>query len=142
MNQSIPEDLVDATWQEVSEFSEEKALREMNRLTKAQPALTAFVMARSEDLSHDARELGIYMLLVISRMFEKQFGKLKKADIKTVRRLEEECEDGDTTQPFVLRSVEDCLFDPADDGIKLTEEDQETLFAVMKVVIGVLAGAH
>ena len=84
----IPADVVEAIWQEVAVMPEEKALVEMDRVSNAQPALLAFVFADTENLSHDAHELAVYMFFVILRVFEKHFGrKLGKVDVKTVQRI-------------------------------------------------------
>ncbi len=141
MPEIIPEDQVEATWAEVGAWPPSKALKEMNRVTSSQPAVAAYVMARTDSLSQDARELAVYMLLVVFRIFEKHCGPLRRIEVKTVERLErasimDEVDDADdVTQPFVTASIEDCVFDSGDDGIHLTPKDQESLFLAMQVVI-------
>ena len=157
----IPEDLVETTWQEVAVMPEEKALIEMDRVSKAQPDLLAFVFADTEHLGHDAHELAVYMFFVILRAFEKHFGKkLKRVDHRTVARLQKEIEqtmeslagaDEQTfqraavaqreKQPFVMRYVVETLFESDEEEIELTEEDQGALFLTMKTVTDALNGA-
>jgi citrate lyase gamma subunit len=155
----IPEALVEATWEEVAVMPEDKAAIEIDRLSKTQPALLAFVFADTEDLSHEAHEIAVYMFFVILRVFEKHFGnKLKQVDIQTVTRLQKEIEQALETlgnaddsaleraaiaqneaQPFVIRYVVETLFEPdEDEEAELTEEDQGALFLTMKTVTDAL----
>src|SRR5215813_538892 len=71
----IPEEVVEAAWKEVGGSSEHQARLRMQRISKAQPALLAFVTAFAEDLSHDAEELAIYMFVVIVHAYELHLGK-------------------------------------------------------------------
>ena len=45
----IPEDLVTESWQEVSEFTAERANAEMTRVSKIQPNLVAFMVEFTQD---------------------------------------------------------------------------------------------
>ena len=64
---------------------DDRAQSEMERVSKAQPALLAYVMASSEELGEAAQELALYMFVVIHKAFEKQFGaKLQNAGMKQV----------------------------------------------------------
>jgi hypothetical protein len=71
----IPEQVMEAAWREIGGFSEKQARGLVQRLSRKQPALLAFVTAFSHDLNTDAAELGIYMFVVIVRMFEMHFGR-------------------------------------------------------------------
>ena len=68
---TIPEEIVEKTWQEVAGFSPDKAKREMTKIGNIQPELLAFVMESSKEMGQEVRELAIYMFLVIYRMFQK-----------------------------------------------------------------------
>lgn len=137
----ISEATVEAVWQEVAELPEAKALKEMNRINKAQPALVAYVMARTEGLSEDASELSVYLLLVVSRIFETHFGKLKKVDVKMVTSLERmESTDGEDAQAVVMALLEDCIFDE-DAEVELSAEEQDKIFSALRVVVEALNSA-
>ncbi len=162
MTSIIPDDLVEAAWEEVAVMPEDKAALEIDRLSKAQPALLAFVFADTEQLSHEAHELAVYMFFVILRVFEKHFGKkLKQVDVQTITRLQKEIEETmeslgnadekalesaaiaqNEAQPFVIRYVVETLFEPDDEEeqgeSELTEEDQGALFLTMKTVTDAL----
>ena len=138
---TISEATVEAVWEEVAELPEAKALKEMNRINKAQPALVAYVMARTEGLSEDASELSVYLLLVVSRIFETHFGKLKKVDVKTVSALERmESTPGEDAQPVVMALLEDCIFDE-DAEVELSDEEQDKIFSSLRVVVEALSSA-
>ena len=138
---TISEATVEAVWEEVAELPEAKALKEMNRINKAQPALVAYVMARTEGLSEDASELSVYLLLVVSRIFETHFGKLKKVDVKTVSALERvESSPGEDAQPVVMALLEDCIFDE-DAEVELSDEEQDKIFSSLRVVVEALSSA-
>ena len=53
----VPEQVVEAAWLEIGGLSEDQARLHMQRLSRRQPALLAFVTTFSEDLSKDGAEL-------------------------------------------------------------------------------------
>ncbi|HDN67928.1 MAG: hypothetical protein J7J91_05885 [Deltaproteobacteria bacterium] len=69
--ETIPEGLVEETWQEVADFPAEHGDAEMKRFCENQPELVAFMLEFSQGLDHEVKELAIYMLFVIYRIFEK-----------------------------------------------------------------------
>ena len=71
----IPEDLVTETWQEVSEFTAERANAEMTRVSKIQPNLVAFMVEFTQDLEPDVTELALYWFFNVYRMFQKSMRK-------------------------------------------------------------------
>ena len=151
----IPETLVEATWEEVSSLTDTSASREMDRVAQSQPALLAYVFADTEALSHEVHELAIYMFFVILRMYEKHFGprltRLEPQDIEKARKRLEETMDrlievdrqdpsresiiAGEKQPHVMRYVAECLFEPGEDEIELSEEERGALFLTLKTVI-------
>jgi len=154
----VPEQVVDAACQDVGELSEEQARLHMQRLSRSQPALLAFVTAFSEDLSQDGAELGIYMFVAIVHMFEMHFGKrLQNVGPKRIDFIYRETQDmldrltgaderwleraaitQSEKQPWVWKYVVECLFEPEDEELDLSEEDQGSLAIIMKTVIDAL----
>ena len=74
----ISEEIVEKTWQEVAGFSPDKAKKEMMKIGNTQPELLAFVTESAKEMGQEVRELAIYMLLVVYRMFQGSHGKIKK----------------------------------------------------------------
>jgi hypothetical protein len=74
----IPEAIVEKTWQEVAGLSPDRAKKEMMKIGNSQPELLAFVTESSKEMGQEVRELGIYMFLVVCRMFQEAHGKIKK----------------------------------------------------------------
>jgi hypothetical protein len=160
-DRTVPEQVVEASWREIGGFSEEQARREIGRISRAQPALLAFVTSFSQDLGSDAQQLGVYMFVVIMRMFEKHFGKrLQNVGPKRIERIHDETvemldrlakaderwieraavvEAG--KQPWVWKYVTECLFEPDDEEMELSEDDQGALALIMRTVIDALDGS-
>ena len=67
----IPDEIVQETWQEVARFGDKQGRKEMTRLGKRQTDLLAFVLLETEELSPEAHELAVYLLFVMTRIFEK-----------------------------------------------------------------------
>src|SRR5215468_10336832 len=87
----VPEQVVEAAWLEIGGLSKDQARLHMQRLSRRQPALLAFVTAFSEDLSKDGAEFAIYMFVAIVHMFEMHFGKrLQNVGIKRIESIHEE----------------------------------------------------
>src|SRR5215475_8083345 len=154
----IPEQVVEAAWLEIGELSEDQARLHMQRLSRRQPALLAFATAFSEDLSKDGAELAIYMFVAIVHMFEMHFGRrlqnvgpkriestheenLKMLDRLTgaqERSFERAAFAQSEKQPWVWKCVVECLFEPDDPELNLSEEDQGSLAIIMKTVVDAL----
>ena len=154
----IPEAIVEKTWQEVAGFSPDRANKEMMKIGNIQPDLLAFVMESSKETGQEVRELAIYMFLVVYRMFEKAYGKIKKISSEEIIECYEHNEglierlDGadekfldrianvqTSRQPYVVNYVVDGLMEEeGEDAIELTEEQKGFLFLLLKTVIDVL----
>jgi len=157
----VPEQVIEAAWMEIGGLTEDQARLHMQRLSRRQPALLAFVTANSEDMSEDGAELGIYMFVTIAHMFEMHFGKrLQNVGIKRVDSIYQEnvdmldrLTDADQRwleraaiaqtekQPWVWKYVVECLFEPDDEELHLSEEDQGALAITMKTVIDALSSS-
>jgi len=154
----VPEEIVDAACLEIGELSEDQARLHMQGLSRRQPALLAFVTTFSEDLNKDGAELGIYMFVAIVQMFEMHFGKrLQNAGAKRIestheenvkmldyltgaheRWLERAAVVQSEKQPWVWKYVVECLFEPNDPELDLSEDDQGALAIIMRTVIDTL----
>jgi hypothetical protein len=159
---TIPQSIIESAWNEVANMEEAEGQKEITRISKQQPALLAFVMADSEDLSEDAQQLGLFIFVIVLRMFEKQFGeKLKSVELENVQRLRDQTEealaalqDADekaredaisaqaSNQPFVMKYIAEAIFDPdPEDGIRLTEDEIGALIVTLKTVVDALEEA-
>jgi hypothetical protein len=156
---TIPETIVERTWQEVAGFSPDKAKRELVKIDNSQPELLAFVMESCQEMGREVRELAIYMFVVVYRMFQQAHGRIKKISSEEIiecykhnegllERLEGSHEKffdrvasvQTSKQPYVVKYVADALMeeDEGEDAVQLTEEQKGFLFLVLKAVIDVL----
>lgn len=156
---AISEQIVDDAWLAVGHYSDEQAQEHMERLGSEQPQLLAFVIAAMEPLSEDAQELGVYLLVVTHKIFEKAAG--GKLDSVTQDRIEAiyehleetaaDFEDRDddedeppgglpTTQPHVMQYIVDALTEIQEDEEveEFSDDDVGGLFIVMKTVVDAL----
>ena len=155
----IPEEIVEKTWQEVAGFSPIRANKEIMKIGNDQPELLAFVTASTEEMGQEVRELGIYMFFVVSRMFQKAQGKIKRISSEEIINRHEHNEsllerlEGAhdkfldriasiqiSKQPHVMKYVIDALMEEeeGEDVGQLTDEDKSFLFLILKTVIDVL----
>jgi len=154
----ISEQIVEAASQEIGGLSDEQARRHMNQVSRAQPALLAFVSAFSEDLDQEAAELAIYLFVVTVRTFEMEFGKrlqnvgpkriesIHDANLKVLdgllhaddSELERAAIAQSAKQPWVWKYVAKSLFESDDEDMNLSREDQASLSMIMKTVIDAL----
>jgi len=155
----IPEEIVEKTWQEVTGFSPDRAKKEMMKIGNNQPELLGFVTELTKEMDQEVRELGIYMFLVVYRMFQKTHRKIKKISSEEIIECYEHNEglmerlEGahdkfidrvasvqTSRQPYVVKYVADALMedDEGEDALALTEEQKGFLFLLLKTVIDVL----
>ena len=154
----IPEEVVEAAWVKIGSMSDNEARLHMQRLSRKQPALLAFVTALSEDLSQNGSESAIYMFVTIVEMFETHFGKrLRNVGPKRVdsahevnarilegmagaseKPFEQAAIAQSENQPWVWRYVLEYMFETDDESPAQSEEDQGTLALIMKTVIDAL----
>ena len=155
----ISEKFVEKTWQDVAGYSPDRASKEMQKMGKNQPDLLAFLMALTEDLDPDVRELAIYIAFVVYRIFEGSQNKIKKITSKGIMDCYEYNEDlmgrlegahekfidriariQISKQPYVVKYVVDALIEESEegDGVELTDEDKGFLFLLLKTVVDLL----
>jgi len=157
--ETIPERIAEKAWQEVAALSMSQAGKEMQKMARNQPDLLAFLMAMTEDLGADTKELAVYMAFVVYRIFEGSRHKIKKITSKEIIDCYETNEDlmgrlgsaGQqfidrvaqiqiSTQPFVMKYVIDTLIEEPEeeDNDELTDEDKAFLFLLLKTVVDLL----
>jgi hypothetical protein len=155
----IPEEIVEKTWQEVAGFSPDRANKEMMKIGSSQPDLLTFVMESSKEMGREVRELAIYMLVVVYRMFKQAHGKVNKISSEEIiecyehnegvlerlegaheRFLDRAASVQTSRQPYVVKYVADALMedDEREEALALTEEQKGFLFLLLKTVIDVL----
>ena len=158
--ESIPEELVEETWQEVAGFAPDRGYTEMTRVSKHQSALVAFIMEFTQELDQEVRELATYMAFVVHRMFQKgSRKKIKKISAEEIidcyeanEELMESLEGVHekfldriaraqlSGQPYVMRYVVETLMElpEEEDPVALSDEDIGFLFLLLKTVVDVL----
>ncbi len=156
----IPEELVEETWQEIDDFTLDRAHKEMTRTSKNQPDLMAFIMELTQELDQEIRELATYMTFVVHRMFQKgSRKKIKKIPAEEIIDCYEANEDFMESlegvhekfldriarvqlsgQPYVMRYVVETLMEAPEeeDPVALSDEDIVFLFLLLKTVVDVL----
>jgi hypothetical protein len=154
----ISETAVEKTWQEVGGFSPQRATKEMQKMGKNQPELLAFLMAMTEDMDAEVKELAIYLAFVVYRIFESSRSRTKKltsgeiiasfeSNESLMGALEETHEKfidriagmQSFKQPYVMEYVLDALFEETDEGeVELTDEDKGFLFLLLKTEVDLL----
>jgi hypothetical protein len=154
----LSEGFVEKTWQQIAKFTPERANKEMIAMGKSQPDLLAFLMAYTDDLQQEVRELAIYIAFVVYKMFFDSSGKIPRISSKEIMdrydenmSLMESIEEAHekfidriarvqvSNQPYVMGYVLEALMEDAEeDGIDLTEEDIGSLFMLFKTEIEVL----
>jgi len=155
---TLSQGFVEKTWQQVAEFTPDKADKEMIAMGKNQPDLLAFLMTYTDDLHQEVKELAIYIAFVVYKMFLDSSGKIPKISGKEIMarydeniRFVESLEGANEKfidrianiqvpkQPYVMKYVLEALMEDAEeDGINLTEEDIGSLFMLFKTEIEVL----
>ncbi len=159
MMEPISEKFVDKTWQEVASFSPIQDSKKMQEMGKNQPELLAFLIASTEDLAPEVKELAIYIAFVVYRIFIGSRSKIKKITSKDIIDCYEYNEDlmsrlevahekfldriarvQVSKQPYVMKYVVDALTEESEegDGVELTDEDKSFLFLLLKTEIDLL----
>ena len=156
----IPEEIVEEIWQETAGFSPDQINKMIKKLSKSQPNLLAFIIEFSKDLDQQVKELAMYMLFVVFRMFQKSSQKkIKRISPEKIIEYYEKNENFIQSlegvhekfferiarvqlsgQPYVLKYVTETLMEAPyeEDPILLTEEDTGFVFILLKTVVDVL----
>lgn len=123
------------------------------RFSTSQPALTAYILQFTEELSSDASQLGYFLSLVLWQCFEtarpgsvleitpeqviarheaidQELGALQGVDDRLIERRI--LYSDDYPEPGILRHIVESIYEPNDD-IELTPDEQGHLFIVLRV---------
>ena len=152
----VEESIVDEVWDRVAKMDEDAGIASMTEFTQQQPNLVGFVAAFSEELRDEARELGIYLLFVVYRMFEEStdatIPELAAEDLvaryeamqelalgldsKPENFFEELAKLEVANQPWIYQCVVESLIEESDDAtIKLSDQELGELFLLLKTAI-------
>jgi hypothetical protein len=155
----IPEEIVENTWREVAGFSPVRANTEMMKIGKDQPELLAFVTESTDEMDKEVKELGIYMLFVVYRIFQKTRGKIREISSEEIiecyehnealmerlkgaheKFLDRVASIQISRQPYVVKYAVDGLMEDeeGEDAVALTEEQKSSLLLLLKTVIDIL----
>ena len=156
----ITDTLVEETWRECAGLAPAEARVKMARLGRLQPALLAYVLAASQDLTPPAAELTVYIFFVIARMFYRCGAKVRRVSPAAISSFESRIEAQVTAlqgshgafveraavvlssrQPHVYRYLVETLVEsPKDsiDPVTLTPEDQGCIFLILATAITAL----
>ena len=125
----------------------------MIKIGNSQPELLAFVTELTKEMDQEVKELGIWMFLVVHRMFQKAHGKIKKISSEEIIKcyehnegLMERLEGADekfldriasvqtSRQPYVVKYVVDALMeeDEGEEALALTEEQKGSSSSCLK----------
>ena len=159
----IPEALVERTWKEVAQFTLRQIEKEHAKLAREQKEVLGFVLDMTADMGDPAKELAVYLSFVVVRMFQKAHGpKLPFISSSHIT----DCYEANTSlmeqlnktherfldriaslqildQAHVMKYVVEALVeeDDEEDFKKITEDDKEVLFWILKAVVDALSKA-
>ena len=155
----ISEELVEETWQEVSDFAPQRGAKEVRKLSEQQPDLLAFILEFSDEFDQEVKELALYLFVVVHRMFQKAYGKpILRLDAEAIMECFEKNQEfilslenahdrfydriarvQISAQPFVMKYIADALFEPdEDDPIDLNDDNIGMMFLLLKTVVDLL----
>jgi len=158
--QAIDEQTVETIWKEVAGYEQDEALEKMSLLSEEQSALLALVMAQTEDLEQEAKELAIYMFFVVHAMFSRAYGRdipeitldQIMGEQEETRQLIDDIEslpeerwessilaDG-TRQPWVMRYIVEALMESTEgpDPVELSDDERAMIFLALRSVVTLL----
>jgi hypothetical protein len=156
--ETLSEEFVEKTWQEVAGLGPDSADREMRAMGKSQPDLLAFLVTFTEDFGQEAKELAVYLGFVVYRMFAGSGAAIPRITSRTIMAAYNEnarvlkglegvgegivdavAREGSSVQPHVVSYVLDALMEGAEEeNVELGGEDIALLFVLLKTEIEVL----
>ena len=154
----LAEKFVEQTWQQIAGFPPERATKEMHAMGKSQPDILALLLAYTDDLQQEVKELGIYIAFVVYKMFHDSAGKIPKISSREIMSTYDEnslfweglkgthekmfnrlAKVTGSKQPYVMKYVLKALIEDAgEEGINLTVKDIGFLFILLKTEMEVL----
>jgi hypothetical protein len=131
----------------------------MTKINRKQPELLAFVVESSKEMGREVSKLAIYLFVVVYRMFQKSYVKMKTIPSEEVIECYERSESlmeglngaherffdriarvQTSRQPHVVKYLVDALMeeDNGEDALRLPEEQKGFLYLLLKSVVDVL----
>jgi hypothetical protein len=153
----ITDELVDEICERVGSITDAaEAAALSHRFSKEQPAIASFILALTEELSANAREIAFYVGLVLWQCFEQSStSPLREVSVKEVEALYDKLDSeltalhgvderiierrilysDDYPEPAILRYIVEAIYEPtAEHDTPLTADEQGNLFIVLRVV--------
>lgn len=161
----IQKDLVDETWQEISQYPFDRMAQESERFIKVQPHAALIILAFTEGCDEEVRSLALYLAYVVFRMFEKSArGKIPPLSgeavenafsanenwLKSIKDMDERLLERrmkysrDLRQPFVIQYVIEALYEESEEEDYqdfLDDDSRATILIVIKTLIDALDDA-
>jgi len=153
----IPAEVVERTWQSVAALSPREGQKLIERMTKEQPVILAYLMAVDSDIfNDDERQTLLYLGVVVwqimlqgirplPKVTEKTLDKAEAKNLKMAEYLQSETEAGfeEATrkiigsygQPEVLRYVVEAIMEDTEESSPIREENKGIMFLDLKTVI-------
>jgi len=154
---TISAEIVEKTWQETAAMSPLETPKLINKFSKQQPLIVAYLMAAGHDIfNQDEQELLLYMGINVWKMMsqgekslpevtEKILHQVEKNNYKMLDYLdgESEVEFSETVgeiisnynQPEILRYIVDSLFEEDEEGVEIRDEMRGMIAIYLKTVI-------
>ena len=154
---SISADVVERTWQRIAGQSAKDAQKLVNRMSKEQPVVLAYLMAVDTDIfNQDEREVLLFLGVVVwqimlqgtrplPKVTEKILDEAEAGNLKMAEYLRGETEAGfeeasrkiigSYKQPEVLRYVVEAIMEDTEESSPIREENKGIMFLDLKTVI-------
>src|SRR5215831_12529553 len=149
----ITDDILEKTWSEVSEYSDDRMMREFDLFYKEQPAICDFVVEVTSDSSPQIQELSLFLSYMVFKAVkisrvgetapispEKIEAAYQEAEtwIERINDAHEENAPPDPSviekeaEPHLVEYIISELNEPMDDGKVLEDEEKVEVFFVLK----------
>ena len=154
---SIPAEVVERTWQRIAGQSAKDAQKLVNRMSKEQPVVLAYLMAVDNDIFNQGeREVLLFLGVVVWQIMlqgnrplpmvtEKILDEAEAGNLKMAEYLRGETEAGfeeasrkiigSYKQPEVLRYVVEAIMEDTEESSPIREENKGIMFLDLKTVI-------
>jgi len=155
---SILDAVVEAAWRQIAALDVAGAERVIKRCSRKQEELMGFILATLEELDPEAREVGLFMAMVVMEAFRAgPARKVKRVTVSQIQRTlaanteglvpgddvgEEELDAAfpalQTDEPALMHYVAETLMEEDPDGPELDEREVGSLIMILKTVIDCL----
>jgi len=152
----ITDDVLEKTWTEVSEYSDDRMMSEFDLFYKEQPAILDFVIEVTTESSPEIQELSLFLsYMVFKAVKTSRPGEIAAVSPESIEAAYHESEswierindvhDGQAepdismiekdVEPNLVQYIISELNEPLDDGTVLEDEEKGEVFFVLKTVI-------